>query len=115
MYFQDITHAGGATSHRLMGRVPVAAPLQRLHGLQGMGQLLPNITSLIGSTAQTGANVASLSQAIQGPALMQKVDEITNDAEVYITAQLALQTLATVATFGIFLMMFYKFNREKKS
>ena len=64
--------------------------------------------------------VQSITQAAMqasgvNPANIQKdVQNIEQNVEMYAYAQLGLQTVAAAATFGLFLMMFYKFLKERK-
>ena len=47
--------------------------------------------------------------------LQRNVQSITKDVEMYAYAQLGLQTVAAVATFGFFLITLYTFLKKRKA
>lgn len=60
--------------------------------------------SKIPQVAQDVRKFAGAAETIQQPAFQQQVKEIKSDVETYFYAQMALQTISTLAIFGIFLM-----------
>lgn len=88
----------------------------------GMGDLGASFTdSLIKavvSAPQSQQDVHQLAQATQyaqTPQFQQQIQEVKSDAEMYLAAQMGFQMVATIATFGIFLMMLNKFLKERSS
>ena len=47
--------------------------------------------------------------------MQRNVQSITKDVEMYAYAQLGLQTVAAVATFGFFLITLYTFLKKRKA
>lgn len=73
----------------------------RHKSVSGLGQL--NLQTITGAM---GVNTNELQKNIQ---------TISEDAEMYVYAQLGLQTVATVATFGFFLITLYTFLKKRKA
>lgn len=61
---------------------------------------------------QTQQDITRVTQAL--PQFEQQVGAVQKDVEMFVYGQLALQTLATVATFGIFLMLLHDFVKKQK-
>lgn len=91
----------------------------------GMGQLAPvpklgpvgSALQIFSQLPQTQQDIQQMSKAVQyaqTPQFQQQVHEIKSDVETFVYAQLALQFLATAAVFGMFLITFNKFLKEKK-
>lgn len=83
---------------------------------QYMGQFdIASVGQAVGQAAQGVAKAAQGAQYLQSPEFQQEVKQVSQDVQMYAYAQLGLQTVATVATFGFFLIMLYNFIREQKT
>lgn len=72
---------------------------------QALGQFNPLQTITQAAMTASGVNPANIQKDIQN---------ISKDVEMYAYAQLGLQTVAAAATFGLFLMMLYRFLKDQK-
>jgi hypothetical protein len=81
-----------------------------------LGAGLPEtLIRVVGGLPQTQADIqriAAASEYAQSPQFQTQFKEAKSEVEQYLYAQMAFQAVATVATFGIFLMMLYKFTKK---
>jgi hypothetical protein len=77
----------------------------------GLGQF--SLPGFLNTVQNTGNTVTDVTQTVKSPQFQQSIERAETDAEVYMVTQLGLQTLATVATFGIFLIALSKFMKGK--
>ncbi|NDQ57343.1 MAG: hypothetical protein GZ088_09760 [Acidipila sp.] len=102
--------AGKNSAHALLGLRPQFR--HRMHGLNAID--LSTLAKMLPTGAVNAANTAVQAAGYaQTPQFSQQVDKVTGDVETYLFAQIGLQTMATVATFGIFLIALHKFMRNK--
>jgi len=86
----------------------------------GLGQIqtrpISSALEVLTQLPQTQRDITQFAQStqyLQSPQFQEQVKKVTQDIEMYTYAQLGLQTVATIATFGLFLIALYTVIRKR--